>query len=151
MATYPILEKMKTINFKGNVEGRDIPKGTVDVVVCDGFVGNVILKFAEGLVTGLTQLIKESIMASGIFAKLGAMLVKPALKHIAKKIDHTENGGAPLLGGVNGVFMIAHGSSKAKEIKTAITIAGDLVDRKIIEHIQQTIEIEGALKYEYDE
>lgn len=150
LATYPILEKMKTINFKGNVEGRDIPKGTVDVVVCDGFVGNVVLKFAEGLVTGLTQLTKNSIMSGGLLAKIGAMLVKPALKPIAKKLDHTENGGAPLLG-VNGVFMISHGSSKAKEIKTAITIAGDLVERKIIEHIQQTMEIEGALKYDYDE
>ena len=65
-------------------------------------------------------------------------------------MDHTENGGAPLLG-VNGVFMIAHGSSKAKEIKTAITIAADLVERKIIEHIRETMEIEGAVKYEYDE
>ena len=150
LATYPVLEKMKIINFKGNVEGRDIPKGVVDVVVCDGFVGNVVLKFAEGLVTGLTQLVKDSIMSGSILAKIGAMLVKSALKPIAKKLDHTENGGAPLLG-VNGVFMIAHGSSKAKEIKTAITIAGDLVERKIIEHIQQTMEIEGALKYEYDE
>jgi hypothetical protein len=69
---------------------------------------------------------------------------------MAKKVDHTENGGAPLLG-VNGVFMIAHGSSKAKEIKTAITIAADLVERKIIEHIRETMEIEGAVKYEYDE
>lgn len=150
LATYPILENMKTINFKGNVEGRDIPKGTVDVVVCDGFVGNVILKFAEVLVTGLTQLIKDSIMNGGILAKIGALLIKPALKPMAKKVDHTENGGAPLLG-VNGVFMIAHGSSKAKEIKTAITIAADLVERKIIEHIRETMEIEGAVKYEYDE
>ena len=66
-----ILERMKTINFKGNIEGRDIPKGVVDVVVCDGFVGNVVLKFAEGLVTGLTQLVKDSIMAGSIFAKIG--------------------------------------------------------------------------------
>ena len=80
LATYPILERMKTINFSGNIEGRDIPKGVVDVVVCDGFVGNVVLKFAEGLVTGLTQLVKDSIMAGSIFAKIGAMLVKPALK-----------------------------------------------------------------------
>ena len=150
LATYPILEKMKTINFKGNVEGRDIPKGAVDVVVCDGFVGNVVLKFAEGLVTSLTQLIKDSIMGGSIFAKIGAMLIKPALKPIAKKLDHTESGGAPLLG-VNGVFMISHGSSKAKEIKTAIKIATDLVERKIIEQIRQTVEIEGDVKYEYDE
>jgi len=150
LATYPILERMKTINFNGNIEGRDIPKGVVDVVVCDGFVGNVVLKFAEGLVTGLTQLVKDSIMAGSIFAKIGAMLVKPALKKMAKRLDHTENGGAPLLG-VNGVFMIAHGSSKAKEIKTAIEIASDLVERKIIQHIRETMDIEGALKYDYDE
>ena len=150
LATYPILERMKTINFSGNIEGRDIPKGVVDVVVCDGFVGNVVLKFAEGLVTGLTQLVKDSIMAGSIFAKIGAMLVKPALKKMAKRLDHTENGGAPLLG-VNGVFMIAHGSSKAKEIKTAIEIASDLVERKIIQHIRETMDIEGALKYDYDE
>ena len=149
-ATYPMLKSMKTINFKGNIEGRDIPKGVVDVVVCDGFVGNVVLKFAEGLVTGLTQLVKDSIMAGSIFAKIGAMLVKPALKKMAKRLDHTENGGAPLLG-VNGVFMIAHGSSKAKEIKTAIEIASDLVERKIIQHIRETMDIEGALKYDYDE
>ena len=139
LATYPI-----------NIEGRDIPKGVVDVVVCDGFVGNVVLKFAEGLVTGLAQLVKDSIMAGSIFAKIGAMLVKPALKKMAKRLDHTENGGAPLLG-VNGVFMIAHGSSKSKEIKTAIEIAGDLVERKIIQHIRETMDIEGALKYDYDE
>lgn len=150
LATYPILERMKIINFKGNIEGRDIPKGTVDVVVCDGFVGNVVLKFAEGLVTGLTQLVKDSIMAGSIFAKIGAMLVKPALKKMAKRLDHTENGGAPLLG-VNGLFMISHGSSKAKEIKSAIEIADDLVERKIIQHIRDTMEIEGALKYDYDE
>ncbi|MDV5062940.1 phosphate acyltransferase PlsX [Veillonella sp. YH-vei2232] len=150
LATYPFLKKLKTISFYGNVEGRDIPKGTVDVVVCDGFVGNVVLKFAEGLVTAVTQLVKDGIMAGGIFAKLGALLVKPAIKKIGKRLDHTENGGAPLLG-VNGVFIICHGSSKAKEIKTAINIAGDLVDRKIIEHIQKTIEVEGAFKYEYDE
>ena len=133
LATYPILERMKTINFRGNIEGRDIPKGVV-----------------EGLVTGLTQLVKDSIMAGSIFAKIGAILVKPALKKMAKRLDHTENGGAPLLG-VNGVFMIAHGSSKAKEIKTAIEIAGDLVERKIIQHIRETMDIEGALKYDYDE
>ena len=150
LATYPILERMKIINFIGNIEGRDIPKGTVDVVVCDGFVGNVVLKFAEGLVTGLTQLVKDSIMAGSIFAKIGAMLVKPALKKMAKRLDHTENGGAPLLG-VNGLFMISHGSSKAKEIKSAIEIADDLVERKIIQHIRDTMEIEGALKYDYDE
>lgn len=150
LSAHPVLKGLKSINFFGNVEGRDIPKGTVDVVVCDGFVGNVILKFAEGLVVGLSAMIKEAIMNGGFLAKLGALLVKPALKTIAKKVDHTENGGAPLLG-VNGVFMIAHGSSKSKEIKTAITIGNDLAERKIIQHITDVIEEEGAQKYEYDE
>ena len=150
LAAHPVLSELHSINFYGNVEGRDIPKGTVDVVVCDGFVGNVVLKFAEGLVTGLADMIKDAILNGGILAKLGAMMIKPVLKPLAKKIDHTENGGAPLLG-VNGVFMIAHGSSKAKEIKTAITIGSDLAERKIIQHIADVIEEEGAQKYEYDE
>lgn len=147
LATYKLLEQLKTIPFKGNVEGRDIPKGTVDVVVCDGFVGNVVLKFAEGLVGVVTQLLKEGIKESGLFAKLGALLVYPVFKKLKKRLDHTENGGAPLLG-VNGVFMICHGSSRAKEILTAIKIAGELVERKIIENIQHSIEEEGAITYD---
>ena len=147
LSTYPLLEQLKTIPFKGNVEGRDIPKGTVDVVVCDGFTGNVVLKLAEGLVGVMTQLVKEGIKEGGIMAKLGAFLIYPVFKKIRKRLDHTENGGAPLLG-VNGVFLISHGSSKAKEILTAIKIAGELVDRKIIENIQHSIEEEGAIKYD---
>ena len=147
LATYKLLEQLKTIPFKGNVEGRDIPKGTVDVVVCDGFVGNVVLKFAEGLVGVVTQLLKEGIKESGLFAKLGALLVYPVFKKLKKRLDHTENGGAPLLG-VNGVFMICHGSSRSKEILTAIKIAGELVERKIIENIQHSIEEEGAITYD---
>ena len=147
LATYPLLEQLKNIPFKGNVEGRDIPKGTVDVVVCDGFVGNVVLKFAEGLVGVVTQLVREGIKDGGILAKLGALLMLPVFKKIKHRLDHTENGGAPLLG-VNGVFLISHGSSKAKEIFTAIKIAGNLVDNKIIENIQHSLEEEGAIKYD---
>lgn len=150
LAAYPLLSELKGVNFYGNVEGRDIPKGVVDVVVCDGFVGNVVLKFAEGLVTGLAKMVKDAVMTSGPLVKLGALLIKPALKKFAKRIDHTENGGAPLLG-VNGVFMIAHGSSKAKEIRTAITIGNDLVERQIIQHIAKSIEKEGALNYDTNE
>ncbi len=84
-----ILERMKTINFSGNIEGRDIPKGVVDVVVCDGFVGNVVLKFAEGLVTGLTQLVKDSIMA-GSFCQNWCYACKASFKKMAKRLDHTE-------------------------------------------------------------
>ncbi len=142
-ATYPILQQMKHIPFYGNVEGRDIPKGTVDVVVCDGFVGNVVLKLAEGVVTQLVAYVKEGIMQSGITAKLGAYLLKPVLKGIARKMDHTEHGGAPLLG-VNGIFLIAHGSSKAKEISTAVRIARELAECNIVEAIERSIEEEGV-------
>ena len=144
LETYPLLQQLKTIPFKGNVEGRDIPKGTVDVVVCDGFVGNVVLKFAEGLVSVVQDILKDGIKQSSIISKLGALLIVPVFK---KRLDHTENGGAPLLG-VNGVFIICHGSSKSKEIMTAIKIAGDLVERKLIEHISTSIEEEGNLKYD---
>ncbi|WP_251454563.1 phosphate acyltransferase PlsX [Veillonella intestinalis] len=147
LATYPLLEQLKTIPFKGNVEGRDIPKGTVDVVVCDGFTGNVVLKLAEGLVGVMTQIIKDGIKNGGLLAKIGAALIAPVFKKVRKRLDHTENGGAPLLG-VNGVFLISHGSSKAKEILTAIKIASELVEQKIIQNIQQSIEEEGAIKYD---
>lgn len=148
LETYPLLEQLKSVPFKGNVEGRDIPKGTVDVVVCDGFVGNVVLKFAEGLVTAVAQLLKDGIKEGGLLPKLGALLVLPVLRKLGKRLDHTENGGAPLLG-VNGVFIICHGSSKAKEISTAIKIAGDLVNSHLVEHICKSIEEEGVNKSEY--
>ena len=83
LATYPLLKRAgNIINFIGNVEGRDINKGTVDVVVCDGFVGNVVLKFGEGLAGAIMTLVKEAIMSGGIFAKLGGLLIKPALRKL---------------------------------------------------------------------
>ncbi len=149
LETFPLLEQLKTIPFMGNVEGRDIPKGTVDVVVCDGFVGNVVLKFAEGLATAIMQLLKEGIMQGGWLAKLGALAIKPALMKIKQRLDHTEYGGAPLLG-VNGSFIICHGSSKAKEIKSAIRVAAEIVEKNVMEHIYKSIEEEGADKHGYD-
>lgn len=149
-ATLPLLEQLKTIPFKGNVEGRDIPRGTVDVVVCDGFVGNVVLKFAEGLASVIMELMKIGIKNGGWLAKLGALAIKPSFMSLKRKLDHTEYGGAPLLG-VNGSFIICHGSSKAKEIKSAIRVAAEIVDRKVIEHIYKSIEEEGANKHDYDE
>ena len=128
--TYPLLEKLKTISFYGNVEGRDIPNGTVDVVVCDGFVGNVILKFGESMAMFIYRLVKQAIKNSGFIAKLGALAIYPALKSLKKRLDFTEYGGAPLLG-VNGSFIICHGSSKAKAIKNAIRVAGELVEQDV--------------------
>lgn len=94
LATYPLLKAEEHINFVGNVEGRDINKGTVDVVVCDGFVGNVVLKFAEGLASAIMKLMKEAILNGGFLAKLGGLLIKPAMKGLAKRLDPAEYGGA---------------------------------------------------------
>lgn len=146
-STYLLLQKLKTIDFYGNVEGRDIPKGTVDVVVCDGFVGNVILKFGEGMALFLIRLVKERIRAGGFLAKLGAMAVYPALKSLKKRLDFTEYGGAPLLG-VNGSFIICHGSSKAKAIKNAVRVAGELVEQDVVGHIRKSIEEEEVEQYD---
>ena len=140
--TYPMLEATKTISFYGNIEGRDITEGIVDVVVCDGFVGNVILKFGEGIALFIMQLVKDSIRKGGILAKLGAMAVMPAFKHLKKRLDFTEYGGAPLLG-VDGSFIICHGSSKAKTIRHAVRIAGELVEEDVVGHIRSSIEEEG--------
>ena len=112
LATYPLLKAEEHINFVGNVEGRDINKGTVDVVVCDGFVGNVVLKFAEGLASAIMKLMKEAILNGGFLAKLGGLLIKPAMKGLAKRLDPAEYGGALLLG-VKAPFIICHGSSIA--------------------------------------
>lgn len=148
--TYPLLEELKTIPFYGNIEGRDIPKGTVDVIVCDGFVGNVALKLAEGIVSVLMNSIKQGVKEGTVKEKLGAMMMKPVFSRIKKKMDHTEFGGAPLLG-VDGVFIIAHGSSKAKEISTAIRTAAELVETNIVNSIKESIKEEGVGKNVYKE
>ena len=142
--TYQMLKNMTTINFAGNAEGRDVPKGDFDVVVCDGFVGNVVLKFAEGLAKTIMKLIKEAIEGGGILAKFGAVLIMPALKKLAKKLDASEYGGAPLLG-VNGCCLISHGSSNAKSICSAIGVAEGYVKSNVLEHIKTALEKENML------
>lgn len=108
------------MNFIGNVEGRDINAGTVDVVVCDGFVGNVVLKTTEGLARFLLSTIRKE-LTSGPITTVGALLAKPAFDRVRKQADPDEYGGVPILG-VNGVSIISHGSSKAKAIKNAIRV-----------------------------
>lgn len=142
LATFPLLSALKTINFIGNVEGRDITAGTVDVVVCDGFVGNIVLKTAEGLAKSLMQLMKETIMDGGYMAKLGGLLIMPALRRLKKKLDYAEYGGAPLLG-VDGGFMICHGSSKAKAIENAVRAAKEFSEQRVLEHIRENLIQEG--------
>lgn len=136
--TYQLLKNASNINFIGNAEGRDIPAGKCDVVVCDGFVGNVVLKFGEGLALTIFKLIKEEVEAGGITAKIGALLLKRTLKNLAKRLDVSEYGGAPLLG-VNGYCIISHGSSDAKSICSAIGIAQDYVHSNILEKIKTAI------------
>ena len=142
--TYPLLKEMHTINFIGNAEGRDIPKGNVDVVICDGFVGNVVLKFAEGLAKTILKLIKEAIRDGGLLAKLGALLLMPTLKKLGRRLDASEYGGAPLLG-VNGCCIIAHGSSNAKAICSAIGVANEYVKNNVLGHIRDNIAKEEML------
>jgi len=116
------LLKKSTLNFVGNVEGRDIFSGKVDVVVCDGFVGNVSIKLAEGLAASMGRLLKGE-LRRGFFAKIGTTLALSALKRFSRIMDYTEYGGAPLLG-LNGIVIVAHGSSNAKAIGNAVDMAG---------------------------
>lgn len=144
---YQLFKNATTVNFIGNAEGRDIPKGSFDVIVCDGFVGNVVLKFGEGLATTIFELIKEAIEKDGLSAKLGALLLMPTLKNLAKRLDVSEYGGAPLLG-VDGCCIISHGSSDAKTICSAIRAAAEYVNGNVLEHIKTALEKEygGGLK-----
>ena len=125
------------INFIGNVEGRDINAGTVDVVVCDGFVGNVVLKLSEGLAKMLLGTIRTE-LTSGVVSKVGALLAKPAFDRVRKTIDYEEYGGVPVLG-VNGVSVICHGSSHAKAIKNAIRVALQTADAHLPERIAEGV------------
>ena len=134
--TYPLLEK-SGLNFTGNIEPRDIPSGAADVVVADGFTGNVVLKLTEGLASMLMGMIKTELMSSTT-TKIGAMLAKPAFKKVKKRMDYTEEGGAPLLG-VKGAVIKAHGSSNATAIKNALFQAARMVDGKVVDIIAEQI------------
>ena len=116
--TYPLLKQCKDIHFIGNVEAREIPNGIADVIVCEAFVGNVILKLYEGVAGALIKQIKKG-MTSTVLSTLGAALVKPALKKTLKDFDLSQYGGAPMLG-LNGLVVKSHGSSNSIEIKNSI-------------------------------
>lgn len=135
--TFPLLKACKDIHFVGSVEARDIPSGDVDVIVCEAFVGNVILKLYEGLAGTLVGKIKEGMMTS-LKSKIGALLVKPALKQTLKSFDASEYGGAPLLG-LKGLVVKTHGSSKAKEICNSIIQCVAFNEQNISEKIQSAI------------
>jgi len=137
-AAYELFKEDSSLNFIGNVEGRDIPYGTADVIVCDAFVGNVVLKTIEGMASSLFQLIKEKITANTV-RKMGALLIKPGLKEISHALDYSEYGGAPLLG-VNGTSIICHGSSNEKAIFNAIRVAKECLEEEIIDKIKAELE-----------
>jgi phosphate acyltransferase len=131
------------LNFIGNVEGRDINSGTVDVVVCDGFVGNVVLKLSEGLAKMIQGTLREQIYA-GTLTKVGGLLAKPAFDRMRKELDYEEYGGVPVLG-VNGVSIISHGRSKAKAIRNAIRVAHEAARAHLPEMIARGVQgLEGA-------
>jgi len=130
------------INFYGNLEARDIPNGYVDVMVCDGFVGNVVLKLTEGLASSIFSSLKEEFMRSFV-TKVGALMLKPGLKKFKERLDYTEYGGAPLLG-VRGTVIKAHGSSDAKAIKNAIRQAKLFIENKVVNNIEDDIRTLGG-------
>jgi len=135
--THTLLSESK-LNFLGNIEGRDIYAGTADIVLCDGFVGNVILKVSESVVDTIVKLLKKEIKSS-IIATLGAALAANAFRELKKKMDYSEYGGAPLLG-VDGRCIISHGSSSSKAIKNAIRVAAKSKEQDVNKHIVEELE-----------
>ncbi len=135
--TYELL-KRSHINFIGNVEGKDIFTGNADVVVCDGFVGNIILKSSESLAEMVESLLREELRA-GWSGRLAGLLMKPVYRNFRKKLTHAEYGGAPLLG-INGVCIISHGSSSARAIKNALFCAKDSLKYNLNQHIEEVLE-----------
>jgi glycerol-3-phosphate acyltransferase PlsX len=142
-AATPLL-KCLPLRFIGNVEGRDIYSGLADVVVCDGFIGNVALKVSEGLVEMLQSMLRESLEAT-VTRKLGYVLSKEAYRDFRKRVDYAEYGGAPLLG-VKGVSIICHGRSNANAIKNAIRVASEFAHSKINEKIGAELDRSAAKK-----
>ncbi len=137
---YPLLKNCPEIHFIGNVEARDIPLGGADVLVCEAFVGNVVLKMLEGVSGALIQKIKDGMMTS-FRSKMGALLVKPALKRTLKDFSTDEYGGAPLLG-LNGLVVKTHGSSRAIEIRNSILQCIAFKEQKINQKIKEQVVLE---------
>ena len=136
--TYPLLKECKDINFAGSVEAREIAAGSTDILVCEAFVGNVILKFFEGVAKTFLSCIKEGIMKS-FRTKIGGVLIKPALKGLLGTFDVSRQGGAPLLG-LNGLVVKAHGNSKSAEIKTALGQCIAFKENSINEKIKDMVQ-----------
>jgi glycerol-3-phosphate acyltransferase PlsX len=132
---YGLLAAQKGINFIGNVEPRDVPLGAADVIVCDAFAGNVILKYTEGFAKAMMGMIKEELMAD-IMSKIGAALAKGAFNNLKKRFDYREVGGAPLLG-LKGLVVKAHGASDARAIQSALKICGEFCAKDVVSKIAE--------------
>jgi glycerol-3-phosphate acyltransferase PlsX len=136
-AAYQMLKDTEFIHFIGNIEPRDIPQGVVDVLVCDGFVGNTILKLTEGLAISLFGMLKEEFTQNTI-TKIGALMLKPGLRKIKASMDYAEHGGAPLLG-IKGGIIKAHGSSNARAIKNAIRQGMLFIEHQVLKTIMDSV------------
>lgn len=136
--TFKILEADNEINFFGNIEARDIPKGIVDVIVCDGFVGNVILKLCEGVTKSFSNIVKNEIK-SNILYSIGGIISKGAFNNVKKRFDYSEVGGAPFLG-LKGLVVKAHGSSNSKAIKNAVNQCYKFIQADIVSKIEMSIQ-----------
>lgn len=147
--TFPLLKACGDINFTGSIEARDIPYGGADVIVCEAFTGNVILKLYEGTGAVLLGMVKQGMM-SGLRSKIGALLVKPALKETLKKFDATQYGGAPLLG-LKGLVVKTHGSAKANEVCNSIIQCVTFKEQKINEKIKESLDAEEQEEHEKQE
>ena len=132
------LIKKTNLNFVSNVEGRDIVGEKADVIVCDGFVGNVVLKFGESVASNFFKILKKELEGTSIFISFGALLIKPVLRGLVKKTDYAEQGCAPLLG-INGQCFISHGGSNVKAVKNALKNAAESITHKISAHIEEEI------------
>jgi glycerol-3-phosphate acyltransferase PlsX len=144
LRTYQLLQHNDRIHFVGNAEGRDVLSGHFDVIVCDGFVGNVLLKFAEAIGEAFLGVFREE-LPKGLNGKIGSLLVKPNLKKVRRRIDHAEHGGGLLLG-VAGICLIGHGSSKADSVCNAVRAAKEAVDRKVLDQMQFPAEVAQKAK-----
>ena len=136
--TYQLMKAQKSYRFVGNAEARDIPGGDFDVVVADGFDGNIILKDTEGIVKALLSMLKEGLMSSAV-TKIGAALSKPAFRDLKRKLDYNAYGGAPMLG-VEGAVVKAHGSSGDEAIKNAVRQAREMLAGNVVEKIREGLE-----------
>jgi glycerol-3-phosphate acyltransferase PlsX len=143
LAAFELIKKTD-LNFIGNIEGKDVPRGKADVIICDGFVGNLLLKFGEGIAEMMLKLIKKGFKKHPI-AWASLPFLWTALKDMRKKVDYNEFGGAPLLG-VNGICLIGHGRSEAIAVKNAVLAAATAAERNLINAIKETI-----AKYKVDD